>query len=997
MNLSRAVAAFIASFVMTAGGAAAQSTVFLVNDSTTREVWRGETGGSQAGLSLDRGDVGAGDSRRDLIAGAPGWNSQTGRVYVVFAGPVRRGQVSFANANAILTGGAPGDRFGEATAAGYITAQELAVPLPNRDLVVGAPGAGGNAGAVYVFRRGLLNNQDLDVDDALLTITGAPAGARLGTALATGDLDGDGYREIIAGAPGVGTVYVIRGGPSISGTVNLAIPSAAFFAIEGSAVDGVGRSLAAGDLFGHGLDGTNKIYDLAIGAHNESGGGAVYIIKGRTANSFPGIMSLTSEADARFGGIGSGDQAGLALEIAPFDRDGIYDLIVGAPRADGPGNSRADAGEVYIVWGSATLTSRSLSAADVTVVGARPGDMEGSDLAYGPVARGVSNDVVFLAPGASTRGELHVLLGRQRSAFGAVYDLASTTPDRRFVSDPAGAALASVLIYDHTGEGFEDVVAGMPGGAEGLVYVSFSPNVQDNGEPNDTYTSSTSVRPAVQVSSYVFTQNDVDWYKFQTRTDAHVRIQLAVPDGLNYAIELYDTVKLLRTSNNPGPGIDEEILLTLPAGLYYVRVIGSGQFSQFAPYTLLTTVGSFSDSLEPNNTISRAVTIGTLPHQSKVYTLLDLDWYRFRTTASGTVTIGLEVPATLNFQLVLYNAAGAYITSSQNGPGVNETITRALATGEYLVRVSSGGSWSTTSTYRLTVSGSVVANPAIPNIMLGLGPRAGDGGWAAVRGGAESSFGALPFARLPWPAYNGGGGGVRVATGDVDGDGADEVVMGLGPGSNGYAAVLDDAAHSHALLAWIRVDWPTYTSTNGEVFPAVGDLDGDGRAEIVLGLGNGGKGWYQIFDDWTQRFRHLAWRQVPWSAYNAGPGPTHPAVGDLDGDNVAEIVVGLGSGSNGWLQIANSGLSGYSHRGWRRIDWPAYAAANGATFPAIGDVDGDGRGEIVAGLGTGSQGWFQVMDDATTGFAHMTWDRVTWSAYNAYSGETHPAIGNIDG
>jgi hypothetical protein len=998
MIVRRTAAAVLAALAVTASTANAQSTVFLANDSTTREVWRGETAGSEAGLSLDRGDVSAGDGRRDLIVGAPGWNASTGRVYVVFAGPVRRGQTSLANANVLLTGAAPGDRFGAATAAGYITARELAQPLPHRDLVVGAPGASGGAGAVYVYLRGLVHGEDLDTSDALLTITGAPAGAQLGAALATGDLDGDGYREIIAGAPGVGRVYVVRGGPSISGTVNLSIPSAAFFVIQGSAADGVGRSLAAGDLYGHGIDGTNTIYDLAIGAANEAGGGAVYIIRGRTANTFPGTMVLGTEADARFGGIDTGDQAGLAVEIAPFDRDGIYDLIVGAPRGDGPGNSRADGGEVYVIWGSATLASRSFGSANLTIYGAAAGHMEGSDLAYGSIARGVSVDIVSLAPGASTRGELHALLGRLRTAFSATYDLATTLPDRTFVSTPSGATIASTLIYDLTGEGFEDVVAGVPAGAEGLVYVSFSPSAQDSGEPNDSYLTSTALTPAVAASSRIFTLNDVDWYRFTLHKDTHLRLQLSVPDGLNYGFELYDANKLLEVANTPGAGVDEEILTTVPAGTYYVRVIGAGQFSQFAVYTLLATAGQFSDSMEPNNMPAGAVTIGTLPYQSKIYTLLDLDWYRFRTTGTGSVTIQLQVPASVNFQLVLYSASGVFIQASQNGIGVNETITRTLSgPAEYLVRVSSGGSWSTDANYRLAITGAVVVNPAVANVLLGQGPHPKEGGWTAVHGGAERAFGPHVWARLPWPAYNGSGGSARVATGDVDGDGADEVVVGLGPGSNGYVAVLDDAAHSYALLSWIRVDWPVYTSANGEVFPAVGDLDGDGRAEIVLGLGAGGKGWYRIFDDASQRFRPLAWRQVPWTVYNAGPGPTHPAVGDIDGDNVAEIVVGLGQGSNGWLQVVNSGLSGYSHRGWIRVEWPSYNAANGTTFPAVGDVDGDGRGEIVAGLGSGSQGWFQVIDDAGAGHAHMQWGRVSWAAYNAHSGETHPAAGNVDG
>ncbi len=468
MQSYRVFAAAVATVLMTATWARAQPTVFFATETDHREMWRGETTGSQAGFSLDRGDVHAGDDRRDLIVGAPGWQSQTGRVYVNFGGLVRRGEVSFSASEAKLTGAAAGDRFGHATAAGYITAREADDPIPNRDLVVGAPGANGGSGAVYLFLRGLTHGQSLTTADAILTITGAPAGAQLGAALATGDLDGDGYREIIIGAPGTGSVYVVHGGPTATGSLNLATPSSAFFLIHGASAAGIGRGLAAGDITGDGL------YDLAISAHSEGGIGAVYVIYGRPANTFPATMGIVATANARFGGIDSGDMAGWAVEIAPFDGDLVSDLIIGAPGADGPANSRANGGEIYVIWGNATHVSRSLSAADLTIYGESAGHFEGSDLAIGDVDRRAPSDFVSLAPGAADAGELHVVLGRSRAAFGTVYDLAVKPMDRRLVGDPDLGQIATALIYDLTGEGAEDVLAGMPGSGEGLVYVSFS-------------------------------------------------------------------------------------------------------------------------------------------------------------------------------------------------------------------------------------------------------------------------------------------------------------------------------------------------------------------------------------------------------------------------------------------------------------------------------------------------------------------------------------------
>jgi hypothetical protein len=441
-------------------------------------------------------------------------------VYVIFSGPIKGGEQSLATADVILTGGAAGDRFGQATAAGYVTTWELAVPRPTRDLVVGAPDANGGAGAVYMFLRGFTNGQRLGVDAAHITITGAPAGAKLGASLATADLDGDGFREIVAGAPGIGAVYVIRGGHSVAGTIDLSVASPAFFRIQGSVADGVGEVLAAGDLVGHSTPAQpSTSYDLVIPAYKEGGAGAVYVIRGRASNSFPAVMNLTQEADARFAGIDVGDEAGKNVEVAPLDGDSAFELIIGAPRAGGPGNSRTWAGEIYIIWGSGLLPSRSLAAADVTIFGAAAGHQEGSDFAVGDVDRRLPHDLVSLAPGAGN-GELHMLLGRPRSAFPSTIDLASIPPDRRLVGDPAAGPITSTLIYDHTGEGFEDIVAGMPTATEGLLYVSYSmgaavtrhpTSVTTNPQGVVTFIAAATGAPTPRVQWYVSSNGGTSW------------------------------------------------------------------------------------------------------------------------------------------------------------------------------------------------------------------------------------------------------------------------------------------------------------------------------------------------------------------------------------------------------------------------------------------------------------------------------------------------------
>jgi hypothetical protein len=77
--------------------------------------------------------------------------------------------------------------------------------------------------------------------------------------------------------------------------------------------------------------------------------------------------------------------------------------------------------------------------------------------------------------------------------------------------------------------------------------------------------------------------------------------------------------------------------------------------------------------------------------------------------------------------------------------------------------------------------------------------------------------------------------------------------------------------------------WAPYASANGEVRPAAGDFDGDGRGELALGIGTypASGGWVQIREDARGGFVSRAWVRLPSSPYNAANGATRPAAGNL--------------------------------------------------------------------------------------------------------------------
>ena len=306
-------------------------------------------------------------------------------------------------------------------------------------------------------------------------------------------------------------------------------------------------------------------------------------------------------------------------------------------------------------------------------------------------------------------------------------------------------------------------------------------------------------------------------------------------------------------------------------------------------------------------------------------------------------------------------------------------------------------------------------NSTPTRIVVGLGE--GGGGYAERMDGYPP-FSNQAWPRLDWPQYNREVGETRPALCDLDGDGRKELVLGMGsyPQSGGWLEVLDDAEAGYAHLEWLRVPWGSYNRANGETYPDCGDLDGDGRDELAIGLGNGGSGYVYLVDDATVGYVPLAgtpngpgWLRTGWSGYNRSSGATHPVVGNFDGDGAAELAIGLSVGGQGWVQLRDDLAAGFAplagtqiSAGWTRVDWSDYNRSRGETWPASCDLDGDGQDELVLGLGAGGQGWLQVLEGPQfTGAAGTPasggWYQAGWQSYNRALGETLPSCGDLDG
>ncbi|MCD6533623.1 MAG: VCBS repeat-containing protein [Deltaproteobacteria bacterium] len=292
-------------------------------------------------------------------------------------------------------------------------------------------------------------------------------------------------------------------------------------------------------------------------------------------------------------------------------------------------------------------------------------------------------------------------------------------------------------------------------------------------------------------------------------------------------------------------------------------------------------------------------------------------------------------------------------------------------------------------------------NSGAGKIVAGTGPWASNGGW--IKSLTVDYF-HKHWSRSGWPYYNNLRGESRVARGDIDGDGKDEIIIGMGPvtgdhiAPSGHFQVLDD---NHQHLFWGQINWGAYNEGNGEIWPACGDLDGDGKDEILIGLGQGGMGIIEVFSVNNNQLNHLSWMASSWDEYNMAHGEVRPTSGDLDGDGKDDIIIGFGSVADNpeipggaYEILASNG----EHMAWGEVGWDDYNQLNGESRPAIGDLNGDGINEIIIGLGTGANGAFEIQNyNDGTPTNHAWLETPWWQEYNEISGETRPAVGNLDG
>jgi cyclophilin family peptidyl-prolyl cis-trans isomerase len=190
-------------------------------------------------------------------------------------------------------------------------------------------------------------------------------------------------------------------------------------------------------------------------------------------------------------------------------------------------------------------------------------------------------------------------------------------------------------------------------------------------------------------------------------------------------------------------------------------------------------------------------------------------------------------------------------------------------------------------------------------------------------------------------------GGVSVAGGDVSGDGFSDIVTGAGPGGSPLVKVF--SGKNGAVFRQFNAFESTFT---GGVFVAVGDVNGDGRPDIITGAGQGGSPRVKVFDGKTGAVL------LDFLAYSRRfHGGVRVAAADITGDGKADIITGAGPGGGPQVEVFN-GTTGKIELSITAFD----KRFTGGVYVAGGDITGDGRADIVAGAGEGGAPIVSVFD-----------------------------------
>jgi len=732
----------------------------------------GDDHDDMSGWEVTSGDVN-GDGYEDIIIGAPNTNPGVrSKVYVIFGASLPPSTIDLNSQSADIT--IYDDYCGSAIASGDVNNDGY------DDIIIGDPSADPpgrlNAGETYVIfgSSSPPSIVDLSTDSANITIYGDDAGDNSGHAVASGDINNDGYDDIIIGAheadpPGggeAGETYVIFGfSPPIPVIIDLSIHSANITIYGDEVNDRTGQEVASGDINGDGY------CDIIIGAPRANTGGSnyagkTYIIFGSSFSSPPYTIDLnTQPADITIYGKRHGDRLGKAVVSGDVNGDGYYDIIIGAPGFDRIG--RADSGETYVIFSSSFSSppytiNLYAQPADITISGEHINSNCGHALGSGDLNCDRRDDIIF--------GVYEGCIGKANVIFGSsdppsTIDLRLQSADITVRGNECGDRTGhSLATGDVNGDGFADIIIGAP----------------------------------------------------------HAETAGGTFAGQTYLIS---------------------------GGGAIITAHGFGGMSRIRAFSLLGRKwGDF-------------FVFGSHNTQGEVHLAVgDIDGDGLDELAAGQGEGGDSIIKLLEMKGTSIRRFKAFGTDNPLGEV-------HLAIGNFNSDLSDNE----------------------------IAAAHGEGGQSLVKVFRTDGSQLRKFRAFGPPNAQGE---VHLASGDLENnDGIDEIIAGMGEGGSSWVKIF---SHQGTFIRKFKAFGPL--NTQGEVHLAVGDVDGDGLYEIAAGQGYGGDSWVKLFERDGTFIR-------TFKAFGAGGNPNgevHITAADMDNDGICEIICAHGEGGSSQVKVFKS-------------------------------------------------------------------------------------------
>ncbi|NQU99950.1 MAG: VCBS repeat-containing protein [Parcubacteria group bacterium] len=197
-------------------------------------------------------------------------------------------------------------------------------------------------------------------------------------------------------------------------------------------------------------------------------------------------------------------------------------------------------------------------------------------------------------------------------------------------------------------------------------------------------------------------------------------------------------------------------------------------------------------------------------------------------------------------------------------------------------------------------------------------------------------------------------GGVRIATGDIDSDGVDEIITGTGENGGPHLRVFEKDGTQRGIQFF-----PFDENFRGGMDVASGDFDGDGKEDIAVSQFSNGQAWVKVYRYNTDRT--VLFEKNVFGIPECG---ATVAMGQLDNDHARELIVGAGSGCDPYVHVFD--YSTDSKEGSKK-PLEIFAFDNENNNPirsgidvSAGDVDDNGKDEIVASRLKDDYSWVKL-------------------------------------